>query len=424
MLCKWCGMESSTADQCSWCHRPLSTPAASGTTPSRPSVAAIAGPAATAPEIADAEQENTAVEPQIAATPDGGPVPLRKPPMPPAPMPGETRYNVIGLKRSPARPGARVPAAGQRAPAPAVPGPIPLRRPTPAPRPSQAQPTAQPPARIQPSGGAAPASNRAALPASLTAAPLLDGSSPEAETAVNAAADLNVPPIGTFTPTKSKYYVGHVVDPVSGTLYDADSGRPTDAPPRMPQSVAPVRVGGPMAEPAVEAPAETPYTVAVLRYAAVLLLIVLAAGFLVRTAPSAQMFATAVFGATFVGCLLLPVMGVGPWQDEDAGDWVWLILLTLVFGPLVSLAAYCVVCMARWDSNPSVFGCFVVALAARIACGIGISAGHTAPAWTWQMMPFVSTGGHFSLFSLALNWAGAVGLLGWIAANLFHKMDE
>ncbi|MDE2125018.1 MAG: hypothetical protein KGJ62_00325 [Armatimonadetes bacterium] len=380
-------------------------------------MAAIAEPDVPSPEIADQQHEIPAPEPTTSPT---------KAPhaVLPAPAPGETRYNVIGLKRTPGPSGARGPTPGARTPAPAVPGPIPLRRPAPAPRHSAPAAPVQQPSRVQPSGGAAPASNRAALPAALTAAPLLDGTSESAETAVNAAADLNVPPIGTFTPTKSKYYVGHVVDPVSGTVYDADSGRPTDAPPRMPPSAPVVRQGGPMAEPAVEAPAETPYMVAVFRYAVVLLLIVLVAGFLTRTAPTAQMFAITLFGCTFLGGVLLPVMGVGPWQDEDASDWVWLVLLTLVFGPLVSLAAYCVVCMARWDSNPSVFGCFVVALVARIACGIGISAGSTAPAWTWQMMPFVATGGHFSLFSLALNWAGAVALLGWIVANLFHKMDE
>jgi len=33
MLCKWCGMESTTTDKCSWCHRPFSTSAAHAPAP-------------------------------------------------------------------------------------------------------------------------------------------------------------------------------------------------------------------------------------------------------------------------------------------------------------------------------------------------------------------------------------------------------
>jgi len=52
MLCKWCGMESSTTDKCSWCHRPFTTivpakpgntPAAQGSNPAPPALLRTGG---------------------------------------------------------------------------------------------------------------------------------------------------------------------------------------------------------------------------------------------------------------------------------------------------------------------------------------------------------------------------------------------
>jgi hypothetical protein len=120
----------------------------------------------------------------------------------------------------------------------------------------------------------------------------------------------------------------------------------------------------------------------------------------------------------FIGALLLPVMGVVPWQDEDSDDVFLMIVLTLAFGPVVSLVIYSVLTALRQDGNPAIIGILAVAMLTRI--GIGVVAGNVST-W-WHLMPFPMTG--FSVPLMLVNWAGLFALTGWYFANVFHKFDE
>jgi hypothetical protein len=110
-----------------------------------------------------------------------------------------------------------------------------------------ATPTAQTPAATPPPAAATPvapvSTSRTALPTALlggarAASPATDLAEGAATMEGGLAEGISLPPavptspeasapqFGTFTPAKSKYYPGQVVDPVSGTHYDSDTGRP------------------------------------------------------------------------------------------------------------------------------------------------------------------------------------------------------
>jgi hypothetical protein len=476
MFCKWCGMESVTTDQCSWCHRPFTTTAETTATKSAESKAetsvveteptvVLAGDAVSAPPVA-ATTETAESEPtEVKAPWDNAPAPeSTSTPEPAAPkVASASPPPVIGVRR---RSGAHVPApamppraasaaSGQSAtrspvPAPAAPPGMAPRRPgssapgrphTPAPPipAAAARSGAAPAAPIAnrtvetPQAAAAPptavpaSTSRTALPSSLlggarTTAPLADSVEPPPAVeggladgvaippAVSSATDANVPQIGLFTPAKSKYYAGQVVDPVSGTHYDADTGKPT-ATAKKPErrredkeiefnwDTAPVTMGKLVA-----------------RFLGVFAILLAAGSAIAYLAPAA--YVVPLLLVNFIGGLLLPVMRAVPWQDEDSDDVFLMIVLTLAFGPIVSLVIYSVLTAVRQDGNPAMLGVMGVAALTRI--GIGMATG-TLSAW-WQLMPFPLTG--WSATMMFVNWAGLVALVGWYFGNIFHKFDE
>src|SRR5947207_9451560 len=136
MFCKWCGMESVTTDQCSWCHRALTTttietksgedtapPPVEEPEAQTPSSAAVHTSAATAEApVAEAVVETAAEEPEpkapwtisppVAETTAGESAP------PPAAVPAAeedhpSAHPIIGVKRpGSARGGGHIPAPG------------------------------------------------------------------------------------------------------------------------------------------------------------------------------------------------------------------------------------------------------------------------------------------------------------------------
>ena len=108
-----------------------------------------------------------------------------------------------------------------------------------------------------------------------------------------------------------------------------------------------------------------------LRYLGVFALILVVMGILSFIAKS--LYVVPMVIAMFAGALLLPVMRVTPWADEDSDDVVWFVLLTLLFGPLVALIIYGTVAVIRQEFNASILGCLAVAALARIVGEVATS---------------------------------------------------
>jgi hypothetical protein len=228
------------------------------------------------------------------------------------------------------------------------------------------------------------------------------------------AADLNVPQIGTFRAAKSKYYDGQVIDPASGTHYDADSGAPTAAPLSGSRRLAPnaPKVVEEDEEEETEGP---PLATLVLRWVAAF------AALLAIMAGVAHQFPHLSVGAmcvtVFLAAVLMPVMRAAPWQDDDSDDVVVFIILTVMFGPLISILFYIVLCAIRQDFAPAIAGLFLIAAAARL-----VDEAATGSLMTMRLLPWQT--GHFDFRNIAIYWAGLIGLVGWYSANVFHKLDE
>ena len=77
--------------------------------------------------------------------------------------------------------------------------------------------------------------------------------------------------------------------------------------------------------------------------------------------------------------MLMPVMRVVPWQDEDSDDVLIYLLLTLIFGPAISLVVYGVLAAMRQSFNPAVFGMLGVTLLARVVTALAAGQSHVKP---------------------------------------------
>lgn len=238
------------------------------------------------------------------------------------------------------------------------------------------------------------------------------------------ADESNVPALGTFTPAKSKYYVGQVVDPVSGTHYDAGTGQAISGPMggatrHLGDGASPTATQTDLLE---EMGVERSPLIGLGWYAVALGVVLFFAGLFsfVFTAH----YVLPLLAAQFVGAMLMPVMRVVPWADEDADDAVLFVLLTLACGPVVGLIIYGVICMLRQDTNPAILGCFIVATLARLVveAAVGVT-GEGARFALTQLTPFAQVN-HFDIRMLLINWSGLVALAGWYTASIFHKLDE
>ncbi len=221
-------------------------------------------------------------------------------------------------------------------------------------------------------------------------------------------ADLNVPTLGTFTATNSKYYSGQVIDAVSGTHYDAATGQVTAGP------------AAARREPDIEFhwdDNEVGSTRQLSRYAAFFAALLLVTGLCAHLFQAFYVIPLVL--AQLAAGLLLPVMRVVPWQDEDSDDLWWLLGFSLVFGPGIGLIAYGVKALLLQEYNTAVIGIFIVGLLIYLATMIG-AGGFTmlelAPPWTQ-----VSKYGIEQLF---VNWTVLVAMAGWFLGNVFHKFDQ
>jgi hypothetical protein len=219
------------------------------------------------------------------------------------------------------------------------------------------------------------------------------------------AAEMHLPSMAVSGVEQSKYYAGQVVDAVSGTHYDAASGRPTESPHLRKEP-----------ELEIEWDPVTSMATLVARYLCALIGIV-ALTCLIAHAYK-EYYIVALVASMFGAGLLLPIMEVVPKQRDDSDD-IWIFVgLTMVFGPAIGLIIYGVIGLLRQSANPAVVGCFIVTIVLQLAVYLAAS-----PTRILFGPPWVQTSG-FDVLVLLVNWSGVAALAGWASANVFHRFDE
>ncbi|HZO89704.1 MAG TPA: hypothetical protein VFB38_15350 [Chthonomonadaceae bacterium] len=392
-------------------------------------------PSVSRPTLASGPSSHIPAPPIPAATPHppidlkraGEPTTPHHAPAPPVPPAAPTIPGVRGRQAVPLNPQA-APAAPPASAIPPVRGSsAPAAAPDSTLRPSTASPRPAVPAALiggattptvrMPAGQpgvaqtAAATAPAASLPQTKSAPVLLgDVEDSPPPSPVQAAAELHVPPFGTFQPVKSKYYTGQVIDPISGTHYDAETGLPTNVNGSHPAS----KNGQDIVLHWDDSPAMD--AMQLMRYAGVFALILAVAGFMAHALPN--LYVVPLLASQFLGGLLLPLMKVVPWAEDDSDHIFLFFLLTLALGPMVALIAYGVISLLRQDASPGMVGCLSVAFLAQVA--VGMAAGD----FSWSRLTPFSQMGHFEVGTLFLNWSGLLALAGWYTASIFRRPDE
>lgn len=397
MLCKWCGMNSATTDQCSWCHHPFSTGA---------SESAASESAAVRPE----DNPNAPAEDAPVGLAAGSPR-RPAPPAPPArrpiaqgarlpePIMASDQSNRDSARRLPAP--AILPPSGRGKIAPAAPS-APRLQTAPAPilaAPSSAQPSASLPPSFAPTPAAASAPATPAEPAKIPApefAGLAQGVAAPRAAPSEASAALGA---GTAADTASKYYPGQTTG-----ASPADTPAPDST--KAASKELEIEWDGP----------ETTMTTLVIRYLLAFMGI-LAISALLAHAYNGY-YVAVMLVSLFCSGMLLPIMNVVPKQRDDSDDVIIYGILILIFGPAISLIIYAVIGLLKRSVNPALVGCLIVSVLTSIV--IALSASPTVislgPPW---VQPHA-----FDLGALFINWSAFAALAGWFGANIFHRFDE
>lgn len=315
----------------------------------------------------------------------------------------ETPSDSEAADSAPAKPKPLVKDGTPRRPAPAA---AVKPRTRPAPVPAQAVPqrpkAPSAPARPSPPALSMPASaleRDAARPAAAseeaTAEPLVATATPE---------------VNTVTAVKSKYYQDVVVDPVSGTHYDLVTNKATAA-------LNPEQRKALLEEDDDE-PAEWDYPKRVrwflFIYAAILVMTGAAAFF------NQKPYWVSLFISNLIVGVVMPVMKVVPWQDEDPDDVGWLFVGTLAVGPVASFCIYGAYSLLRRATNYAIVGCLAVSACTRIVVELSVG----SPTMKWLLVPW---SGNYTVpvaQVFYVSWAGLFTMLGWYLGNIFHKLDE
>jgi hypothetical protein len=208
------------------------------------------------------------------------------------------------------------------------------------------------------------------------------------------------PVLGTFQAQKSKYYADKVMDTISGTHYDADTGQATDANVVMVEDLA-----------RDERQEQIKSTA---NYLGSLALLATLASVAVHFVPSWYLGLMAV--SNFVACMLMTVMRVVPFSDDDSSDMPLALALFLLAGPFVGFIAYIILGIMKQDANPAIIGIFITYLCIRIPLDLVYGASLS----NLFNLPFAD----ITPAGLATMWMTFAGLLGWLCANMFHKTDE
>lgn len=373
MICKHCGMESTTTDRCSLCGQPLTS----------------AG-----------EEE---VLPQSETPPSDVTVETV------APMPSQERIS----------PSAAAKSGGVKPPAPAMmprnAGPT-LRMPAPFMPPARTdRPTFSPPL-TPPVAPGEPSSPRFTLAGEPLEA---------AETPVGN--DASLPLVESQNPVSNSIPAVDMSPPPPAFIPETDE--PAVARQPLPSNLgglvgSQVRPDDSKSDDDDDKTVPLPSARALLmRFVGIFIPILIVAGTIAHFAPG--LFWAPLLLAQFAGGLLLPVLRVVPWADEDSDDLIYFALLTLVFGPLISLVIYGVIGLIRQNANPALVGCMTVAALSWFT--VMAATGNTStPANLSGTMPFINTGGLNGTLveHLLLTWSGFIAIAGWYTAGIFHKLDE
>ena len=466
MFCKWCGMESATTDVCSWCRHVL-TEAAPKVDEKKSSdePKAISEP----PHVGTGEIGLAAGVAASDSTPDAG---IQEQTVAPVALTStavtsgaEGRRPIIGIKRPgggsnppplapilPRSPGTGNLGGNNTAPPPrqplsAKPAPsasptTPVNRDTP---PSSGQSTPNhsvsntsvssnsgsnhsapvPISRMAPPPTAPIVPRRAEVKAeqarTVSQAPAhspsgeLEGglaagqSAPSRQSGNTATMEPPSPQLGTFEAQNSKYYSGQVIDPVSGTHYDAATGKVTaPANPNEQRRVDSISLNWDEPQPKGGVGVYAGALVGIL-------VVLLAAVFISGNVLIPLLLANLAGGA------LLPILRVGPWHDEDSDDALIFLFVTLIFGPFVTAIVYGVLSAIRGGGNPSVLGLTVVALTTRVTAELASGSGAN---WRGLISHWKGGESGFNFMGVLVSWAGIAALVGWILANAFHKADD
>lgn len=213
---------------------------------------------------------------------------------------------------------------------------------------------------------------------------------PAVATGVQTAA----PTFGTFQAEHSKYYTNQMVDPVSGAHYDGRTGEaiPLDDIVIVTESVNLPRQLG-----------------------IYLVLLAVMTGVLVALGSIVPTWYLALLGVgNFVAGLLMPVLRVVPFGEDDSGDVAIAFVLMLLFGPFAGAMIYGIVCVMKQDANPAIVGIFISSLVVRAA--LDLATGHSLA----NMVPFKDP----TVMGFAAQLMTLVAVAGWYAAAPFHKDDE
>ncbi|MEP6756094.1 MAG: hypothetical protein ABJA67_11390 [Chthonomonadales bacterium] len=223
-----------------------------------------------------------------------------------------------------------------------------------------------------------------------------NGIKPATQSVAVKAGPAVAPQIGTFQAQKSKYYGDKVQDPISGAIYDADTGK---------------------AETKVDVDHIIVEEVNEFKAAGINLgLTILIAG--VAFAMSSGMpgqYLPILGVASFIVGMIMPILRSVPFGSDDSGDIALAIGLILIFGPFVGAVGYGVVCALRQDFNPAIIGIFVSYLIVRVGVDLGTAKHLNA---IWQVMPEVNAD------SIGARLMPLATVIGWYAADPFKKADE
>ena len=442
MLCKFCGMDSATTDVCSWCGKPLAAAQTADAATTAP-LADVPAPANTRPVAPLLSLDAEDVPPASSNTIAEAAPSVNRRIAPAMPVGSKLRGPAPAVPPLSARPASSAPTTPGNMEAAFTPTAPPVTSPlagadlnaaagnlageTYPPRAASPQAAflSSAPLQSAPAEGAALIGSVPSLaPSATPAAPALLNAPVSGErtgTTIGGTEDsragrdvssrtLNARPTVDMT---GDVAIGTVAAP-QRTIDDAPAVEPKptmDAAQRKAAVDAALADGGP-----------TPMEL-LTRYAGVFALILLGVGLLSFAVKSFYIVPMVI--AMFAGGMLLPILHVTPWADEDSDDLVWFVLLTLLFGPVVSLIIFGMVALVRQEFNPSILGCFIVAGLTRIV-GELASGGVGIPHLISATSPFGSLG-HIDAHlveMLLLNWAGFAALAGWYAAGSFHKEDE
>ena len=148
-----------------------------------------------------------------------------------------------------------------------------------------------------------------------------------------------------------------------------------------------------------------------IQYLGCLVVIVILSLLVLRQLPSTYLF---VMGAAnFASCILMPLIGVAPFGEDDSEDIALGLGLFLIMGPLAGGIIYSVIGMIKQSVNPAIIGVLLTYLIIRLNLDVFL---HRSLEF---MLPWQGGIAEYAPQALIL-----AGIAGWYAAGVFHKHDE